>query len=70
MKRVLTEALDKTENDFNLTSLIIDYKGRMQEKILGKMKDQCHKLFIVNPAKEKAAAALGKLEKRVDAMEK
>ena len=48
MIRVVNDSLEKTENDFNLTSMITEYKGRMQEKILNKMKSEWRDMFIVN----------------------
>ena len=38
--------MDKVDNDFNLTNIIIDYKERQREKVLTKMKSRFGELFV------------------------
>ena len=49
---VLEESIEKIDNDFNLTNVIIDYKERQKEKILVKMKSKFYALFIANPRRK------------------
>ena len=51
VKKVLDESSEKIDNDFNLTNVIIDYKERQREKIMGKMKKRFQDLFVVSSRK-------------------
>ena len=39
-------SIDKVDNDFNLTNMIIDFKERQREKVLTKMRNKFRELFI------------------------